>query len=85
MGKDIEYDDREDKLLVFKISLIPYLMKAWNKDNFEISTILERYQLLPYIDASYEIYQTMGVQGIIEDLEEFIDEQGGCVRERKKS
>ncbi len=85
MGKDIEYDDREDKLLDFKISLIPYLMKAWNKDNFEISTILERYQLLPYIDASYEIYQTMGVQGIIEDLEEFIEEQGGCVRERKKS
>ncbi len=85
MEKDIEYDDREDKLLDFKISLIPYLMKAWNKDNFEISTILERYQLLPYIDASYEIYQTMGVQGIIEDLEEFIDEQGGCVRERKKS
>ncbi len=85
MGKDIEYDDREDKLLDFKISLIPYLMKAWNKDNFEISTILERYQLLPYIDASYEIYQTMGVQGIIEDLEEFIEEQGGYVRERKKS
>jgi len=85
MGKDIKYDDREDKLLVFKISLIPYLMKAWHKDNFEISAILEQYHLLPYIDASYEIYQTMGVKGVIEDLEEFIDEQGGCVRERKKS
>ena len=36
-------------------------------------------------DIEYEIYQTMGVRGIIEDLEEFIEEQGGYVRERKKS
>lgn len=83
MGKNIGYDDRNDKLLTFKISLIPYLMKAWHKNSFEISAILEQYRLLPYIDASYEIYQTMGVQGIIEDLEEFIDEQGGCVHKRK--
>lgn len=58
-------------------------MKAWHKNNFEISTILEQYHLLSYIDASYEIYQTMGVKGVIEDLEEFIEEQGGCVHKRK--
>lgn len=83
MGKDIEYDAREDKQLTFKISLIPHLMRAWHKDNFEISAILEQYRLLPYIDDSYEIYQTMGVKGVIEDLEELIEKQGGCIRERK--
>ena len=79
MEKNTKYDNREDNLLTFKMSLIPYLMKAWNKDNFEISAILEKYHLLPYIDASYEIYNMMGVQGVIEDLESFIREQGGNI------
>lgn len=46
MKKVQEYDNREDKLLAFKIALIPYLMNAWKADNFEISTIIEEYNLL---------------------------------------
>ena len=68
MEKSTKYDNREDNLLTFKINLIPYLMKVWNNDNFEISAILEKYHLLSYIDASYEIYNTMGVQGVLQTV-----------------
>ena len=60
-------------------NLSSFLMKAWKKDNFEISAILRKYKLLEYIDVSYEIFNTMGVQGVIEDLEDFIREQGGTI------
>ena len=58
---------------------MPYLMEAWGVDNYGLSILLEKYNLVPYIDASYGLYQTMGVGGIIEDLEEFIFEQGGKI------
>lgn len=73
---DTEKVDKK-KLLHFRNSLMPYLMEAWGVDNYELSILLEKYNLVPYIDASYELYQTMGVDGIIEDLEEFISEQCG--------
>ncbi len=66
---------RKDNIISFKNSLISYLMKAWKKDKEEIDDIIEEYHIVPYIDASYEIYNTMGVQGVIEDLEEYIKEQ----------
>lgn len=68
-----------ENILVFKICLIPYLMQAWNKTNTEIGDLLNKYNILPYVDASYEIYNTMGIQGVIEDLADFVHEQGGKV------
>lgn len=80
MDKKLEYSQsREDNVLTFKICLIPILMKAWGKDNFEISALLNKYAILSYVDASYEIFNTMGIKGVIEDLEGYIKEQGGSV------
>lgn len=70
---------REDNVLTFKICLIPILMKAWGKNNFELSAIMDKYSLLSYIDDSYEIFNTMGIKGVIEDLEGFIKAQGGSI------
>ena len=80
INTSLEYEySREDNVLTFKISLIPILMKAWGKNNFELSAIMNKYNLLSYVDASYEIFNTMGIKGVIEDLESFIAEQGGSI------
>lgn len=80
MNKCLEHDySREDNVLTFKICLVPILMKAWGKNNFDLSVIMSKYNLLSYVDASYEIFNTMGIKGVIEDLESFVEEQGGSV------
>ncbi|MCR4684709.1 MAG: DUF3791 domain-containing protein [Lachnospiraceae bacterium] len=75
-----ETDSKEEDKLTFKLCLTPYMMKRWKKSNEEVGNILEKYHVLEYIDASYEVYNSMGTTGVLEDIEEFIAEQGGSIR-----
>lgn len=72
-------ENREENVLTFKISLVPILMKTWGKNTFEIAEIIEKYQILPYVDACYEYFNTMGIKGVIEDIEDYIRAQGGSI------
>lgn len=38
-----------------------------------------KYDMLSYIDVSYEIFNSMGNQGIINDLEDYIKLQDGSI------
>ena len=69
----------EEDIKLFKISIIPYLMKAWHKNNVELANIIEKYDIFGYIDDCYESYEYMGVGGVIADIEEFIKEAGGKI------
>ena len=70
---------REKEVLNMQLVLIPILSEAWGKTYTELSDLLKKYDVLSYIDVCYENYNSTGNQGIIDDLEEYIEMQGGSV------
>ena len=70
---------RDKEVLNMQLTLIPILVKAWNKTYSELSDILKKYDVLSYIDVCYENYNSTGNQGIIDDLKDYIEMQGGYI------
>ena len=70
---------RDKEVLNMQLVLIPVLAEAWNKTYSELSDLLKKYDVLSYIDVCYENYNSTGNQGIIDDLQDDIEMQGGRV------
>ncbi len=70
---------REKEVLNMQLVLIPILAEAWNKSYPELSDMLKKYDILNYIDICYENYNSTGNQGIINDIQDYIEMQGGKV------
>ena len=67
---------RKENVLDMQITLIPILLDAWKVNLLRLHDIFVEYDVLNYIDVCYEMYNSVGNQGIIEDLEEYIEMQG---------
>ena len=72
-------NSRDKEVLNMQLTLIPILAQAWNKTYSELSDILKKYDVLSYIDVCYENYNSTGNQGIIDDLKDYIEIQGGTL------
>ena len=72
-------DTRDKEVLNMQFTLISILAKAWNKSYSELSEIFSKYDVSGYIDVCYEKYNSTGNQGIIDDLKEYIEMQGGII------
>ncbi len=70
---------RDKEVLNMQLVLIPILAEAWNKSYPELSDMLKKYDILNYIDICYENYNSTGNQGIINDIQDYIEMQGGKV------
>ncbi|SEA95447.1 Protein of unknown function [Oribacterium sp. KHPX15] len=70
---------RDKEVLNMQLVLIPLLSEAWNYSFSELSKLFRKYHVLSYIDACYENYNSTGNQGIIDDLKEYIEMQGGHI------
>ena len=70
---------REKEVHNMQQTLIRILAKAWNKSDSELSDIFMKYDVLSYIDVCYEKYNSTGNQGIIDDLKDYIEMQGGVI------
>ena len=70
---------RDKEVLNMQLVLIPVLAEAWKKTYSELSDLFKKYDVLSYIDVCYENYNSTGNQGIIEDLQDYIEMQGGRV------
>lgn len=70
---------RDKEVLNMQLVLIPVLAEAWKKTYAELSDLFKEYDVLSYIDACYESYNSTGNQGIINDLQDYIEMQGGRV------
>ncbi|MBE5834350.1 MAG: DUF3791 domain-containing protein [Butyrivibrio sp.] len=70
---------RDKEVLNMQLVLIPILAKEWNKTYSELSDLLVKYDVLSYIDVCYENYNSTGNQGIINDLRDYIEMQGGKI------
>ena len=70
---------RDKEVLNMQLVLIPILAKAWKKTYSELSDLLKKYDVLSYIDVCYEVYNSTGNQGIIDDLQDYIEMQGSLL------
>ena len=70
---------RDKEVLNRQLVFIPVLAEAWKKTYSELSDLLKKYNVLSYIDVCYENYNSTGNQGIIDDLQDYIEMQGGRV------
>lgn len=70
---------RDKEVLNMQLVLIPILAKSWKKSYSELAVIFDKYGVLGYIDTCYENYNSTGNQGIIDDIRDYIELQGGSV------
>ena len=73
---------RKDNVLNMQITIINNMKQEWSIDYSKVSDLLEKYDLLQYIDACYEEYNSMGMKGILLDLKSYmnaIDEHTGNI------
>lgn len=64
---------RTDQVLNMQITIANCMKQEWNIDFSKVSDLLDEYDLLSYIDACYEEYNSMGMKGILEDLRSYMD------------
>lgn len=53
------------------------LVKEWKVGIDKVNGLFDKYDLEEYVELCYEMYNSMGIKGIVEDLEEYIGLQGG--------
>ena len=64
---------RTDNVLNMQITIANCMKQEWNIDFSKVSDILDKYDLLSYIETCYEEYNSMGIKGILKDLKSYID------------
>lgn len=72
--------NRTEAVLRMQLTLIPILLQSWKLNLSELRNIFVKYDVLSYIDTCYEMFNSTGNQGIIEELEDYIDIQGGKIK-----
>ncbi|MCM1143102.1 MAG: DUF3791 domain-containing protein [Blautia sp.] len=60
---------RSDNVLNMQITIANCMKQEGNLDFSKVSELLEKYDLLSYIDVCYEAYNSMGIKGILQDKE----------------
>jgi hypothetical protein len=70
---------RDREVINMQLVLIPILSDKWKLSYSELSNLFSKYDVLGYIDVCYEKYNSTGNQGIIDDLKDYIEMQGGSV------
>lgn len=67
---------REKAVENLQNTLITKLQHSWNVNPEELKNIFEKYDIPNFIDVCYERFNSMGIPGIVEELEEYIEIQG---------
>lgn len=70
---------RDDNVLALKIVLINTMHRYFKLSWDGLSAMMTEYNILPFIDVSYEQFCSMGVDGVLQEIENFVKEQGGNI------
>ena len=72
--------NRTDYVLNMQITIANCMKQEWKIDYCRVSDILDKYDLLSYIDHCYEEFNSMGIKGILQDLRSYIEaiEEADC-------
>lgn len=69
---------RTDNVLNMQITIANSMKQEWNIGFDKVSDILDKYDLLSYIDICYEEYNSMGIKGILLDLKSYMEAIDGA-------
>ena len=69
----------EDRILYMQVDMSFHLQKRWGVTPVEFVELDLKYGILDFIRISYEPFHLTGDEGIIEEIEQFILEQGGII------
>lgn len=64
---------RKDNVLNMQITIVNSMKQEWKIDYSKVSDLLEKYDLLQYMDTCYEEYSSMGIKGILSDLKAYMN------------
>lgn len=64
---------RTDNVLNMQITIANCMKQEWDIGFEKVSEILDKYDLLSYIDICYEEYNSMGIKGILQDLKSYME------------
>lgn len=67
---------RADRVLNMQITIVNCMKQEWKIDFRKVSDLLDKFDILSYIDICYEEYNSMGIKGILQDLKSYMNEMG---------
>lgn len=74
-NKELSY--REQCVVEMFMLVFDMIHKKYNLEYNEIAKISKETGLCGYIEASFEILNSIGNTGVLEDIEEYIQDMGG--------
>lgn len=73
-----------DDVKNMQMVLIRVMMREWKLTGDEMADLIKNYDLLDIIDSGYEIFNSTGIPGILDELEGYIISQGGKLKVRHR-
>ena len=70
----------EDRILSMQVDISFQLLKRWGIVPIRFVELDAKYGILEFIRISYEPFHLTGDEGIMDEIEEFISEQGGVIK-----
>ena len=69
----------EDRIIHMQVTMSSYPIKKWKITPEKFVELDKKYKILWYIRLCYEPFHLTGDEGIAEEIEKFIVDQGGTV------
>ena len=70
---------RESDILRLEIVITNEMHRRWNIPYDKLSALIAEYEILPYIEVSYDYFNSMGITGVLSEIRDFIIQQGGVL------
>lgn len=70
---------RESDILSLKIVIINEMHRRWKIPYDKLSDLVDEYEVLPYIELSYDYFNSMGMPGVLREVKDFVIQQGGVL------
>ena len=68
-----------ERVIFLQIDMMDYLMERWGKNTESFLELDEKYGILRFLRIGYEPFHLTGEEGIAEEVERYVAEQGGVI------
>lgn len=76
-------EKRIDDVKNMQMVLIRVMMREWKLTGDEMADLIKNYDLLDIIDSGYEIFNSTGTPGILNEIENYIKMRGGTIKTKR--
>lgn len=69
-----------DEILDFKLTMLQIMQEGFELTSNQLTDLLERHNILKFLEIGYEYFYSMGEQGILNEIEEYVYSVGGRIK-----